>query len=108
MNAVLQLDRRDAVATLTLNRPASKNALNAELLSALANGFEQVANVASIRAVVLTGAGGAFCSGADLKGTLTEPGIDLERRLQQFQALVRGIVQAPKPFIAALSGPAVG
>jgi 2-(1,2-epoxy-1,2-dihydrophenyl)acetyl-CoA isomerase len=60
--------------------------------------------------VVLTGAGDAFCSGADLKGALAdlEAGADLGPRIAKFHALIRAIVEAPKPFIAAVRGPAVG
>ena len=110
MESVLLAQREGSVAILTMNRPHTKNALDPELLSALGAGLAEVAADPSVRAVVLTGAGSAFCSGADLKGTLgnLDAGSDLGARIEQFHALIRSIVHAPKPFVAALRGPAVG
>jgi len=110
MESVLLVEREGPVATLTMNRPKTRNALDAELLSALAAGLEEVSGDANVRAVVLTGSGDAFCSGADLKGALSDldAGIELGPRINQFHALIRAIVHAPKPFIAAVRGPAVG
>jgi len=110
MESVLLSERVGPVATLTMNRPQTKNALDPELLRALGAGLAEVAADPSVRAVVLTGAGDAFCSGADLKGALgdLDLGADLGARITQFHALIRAIVHAPKPFIAAVRGPAVG
>ena len=110
MPSVLLVERTGPVATLILNRPETRNALDPELLSALAAGLSEVVLDASVRAVVLTGAGDAFCSGADLKGALGDlaGGVDLGPRIDQFHVVIRAIVQAPKPFIAAVRGPAVG
>src|SRR5450755_2781318 len=110
MEAVLSVEREGPVATLTMNRPATRNALDPELLEALGAALREVTADSSVRAIVLTGAGGAFCSGADLKGALEdlEAGADLGPRIAQFHALIRAIVSAPQPFIAAVSGPAVG
>src|SRR5882724_13545499 len=110
MASVLLVEREGPVATLIMNRPQTKNALDPELLEALAAGLNEVAADESVRAVVLTGSGDAFCSGADLKGALgdLEAGADLGPRIAKFHALIRAIVEAPKPFIAAVRGPAVG
>jgi len=110
MESVLLVEREGPVATLIMNRPRTKNALDPELLSALATGLSDVASDPTVRAVVLTGAGEAFCSGADLKGALgdLDAGADLGPRVAQFHTLIRAIVHAPKPFIAAVGGPAVG
>jgi enoyl-CoA hydratase len=63
----------DGVATLTLNRPEQRNALNGELLSALVEGVKRARDDAEVRAVVLTGAGEkVFCAGADLGGFAAE------------------------------------
>jgi enoyl-CoA hydratase/carnithine racemase len=104
----LLVEHRGPVAVLTLNRPKSKNALDAELIQALARGLEDVANVPGVRVVVLTGAGGAFCSGADLRSGMVgmDPNIDV--RIEELHALVRAIAGARQPFIAAIDGPAVG
>jgi enoyl-CoA hydratase/carnithine racemase len=110
MESVLLVEREGSVATLTMNRPATRNALDPELLQALGAGLREVSADASVRAVVLAGAGDAFCSGADLKGALgdLEANADLGPRILQFHALIRAIVEAPQPFIAAVTGPAVG
>ncbi len=110
MESVLLVEREGPVATLIMNRPQTRNALDPELLAALGAGLADAAADPSVRAVVLAGAGDAFCSGADLKGTLGDvgAGADLGPRIEQFHALIRAIVDAPKPFIAAVRGPAVG
>jgi enoyl-CoA hydratase/carnithine racemase len=62
-----------------------------------------------VRAVVLTGSGGSFCSGADLRAGMTEIGeIDMSQRIDEFHAMIRAIAGAPKPFVAAVDGAAVG
>jgi len=110
MESVLLVEREGPVATLTMNRPATRNALDPELLVALGSALREVSADPSVRAVVLTGAGDAFCSGADLKGALgdLDTGADLGPRITQFHELIRAIVDAPQPFIAAISGAAVG
>jgi enoyl-CoA hydratase/carnithine racemase len=105
----LLTERDGAVATLTLNRPGTRNALNRELVKALGSALDQVASDASIRAVVLTGSGGSFCSGADLRSGVTEMGdVDMGERIDEFHAMIRAIAGAPKPFVAAVDGAAVG
>jgi enoyl-CoA hydratase/carnithine racemase len=106
----LLADRDGAVAVLTLNRPAAMNALDDELVRALASALERAAEDGAIRAVVLQGAGGSFCSGADLKEALSQldGGVSLGARLAPFQASIRAIATAPKPVIAAVDGAAVG
>jgi enoyl-CoA hydratase len=64
---VLRIEREDALATLTLNRPKAMNALSRELRAALAGAFRELAEDPAVRAIVLTGAGRAFCAGLDLK-----------------------------------------
>ncbi len=110
MEPVLLVEREGGVATLSMNRPKTMNALDPELLAALGDGLREVATDTSIRAVVLTGKGGAFSSGADLKDALRdlESGGDLGVRLAKFHAVIHAIVDAPKPVIAALRGAAVG
>ena len=76
-NPVLIEERRDAVAVLTLNRPERMNALNGELMDALLEATRRLANDDTVRAVVLTGAGTAFCAGGDIKDgsqRRTDPG----------------------------------
>jgi len=106
---VLLLDRKGPVATLTLNRPGTKNALDTELVAALSATLPEVIRDRTVRAVVLTGAGGAFCSGADLKSGMTgSETAELDQRIDEMHAIILAMVSAPQPFVAAVDGPAVG
>ncbi|MBK9258748.1 MAG: enoyl-CoA hydratase/isomerase family protein [Polyangiaceae bacterium] len=103
-------ERHGAVAVVTMNRPKAKNALSPELLTALLETLPKLADDASVRTVVLTGAGGAFCSGADLKAAMANPEAfqNIDATMTRYHGVIRAIVNAPKPFIAMIEGPAVG
>ena len=108
---VLVEERDGAVAVLTLNRPRAKNALDFALLNALAEGLVAAAQAPEVRAILVTGSGGAFCAGADLKSAMAEVQGNfgaLETAVDKYHAIIRAIVGAPKPVIAAVDGPAVG
>lgn len=108
---VLQVRRDGAVTVLTLHRPSSKNALDAALVNALGAALEKAGEDPTVRAVVVTGSGGSFCSGADLKSSFVDdPDLmdHLPERLTAFHRMIRAVVHAPKPFVAAVDGPAVG
>ena len=107
---VLLVERHEAVAVVTLNRPKAKNALDPATLTALLETLPQLGEDASVRAVVLTGAGGAFCSGADLKAAMANPEAftNIDQTMTRYHGVIRAIVNAPKPFIAMIEGPAVG
>lgn len=98
------LHRHDATAWLTLNRAAAMNALSFELVDALLDQLRALANDDSVRVIVLTGSGKAFCAGADLKN-LNEsraPGeADILDRVVELLETVRAF---PKPVIAAVNG----
>lgn len=96
------------VLRLCLNRPKLKNALDRELVLALGSELSALPTRPKIRVVVLHGAGGSFCSGADLSTITGVDTGDLGGRIDEFHRLILGIVQAPQPVIAALDGPAVG
>ncbi len=109
----------DGVATLTMNRPERRNALSNEMLEGLALALREAETRPEIRCVVLTGAGGAFCSGGDVKGMAErEPsgrsgagaGLDARIHLQRLsQRETSGrIYRMPKPVIASLPGAAAG
>jgi 2-(1,2-epoxy-1,2-dihydrophenyl)acetyl-CoA isomerase len=106
---VLLVHREGSVATLTLNRPKSRNALDPQLVEALRREVPAVVADESVRAVVLTGNGGSFCAGADLKsGRLAGEDRPVSARLDELHEVLRAIVSAPKAFVAAIDGPAVG
>jgi enoyl-CoA hydratase/carnithine racemase len=101
--------REDAggVATLTLNRPGQYNALSSTLLAALQSAVHDLARDASVRAVVIAGAGKAFCAGHDLKEIRerADPAFTQEA-FERCQAVMIGLTQLPQPVIARVHGPA--
>ncbi|WP_024804487.1 enoyl-CoA hydratase/isomerase family protein [Nocardia sp. BMG51109] len=102
---VLLCEDRDGVRTLTLNRPQRKNAIDAELWAALADALRDTASDRSVRALVITGAGGAFCSGADISVPDNSHPIYRMRALTDVAILLHEI---PQPAVAKVTGVAVG
>lgn len=99
----------DGVATITLNRPEVLNALNPSLNESLLAAVNVASTDNSIRAVVVTGAGRAFCAGADLAGSARKAGAKLGDSLREhYHPIITGIRAMPKPVIAAVNGPAAG
>ena len=109
-NPVLLVERDGPIAILTLNRPEARNALSPALVLALGKELTRAAEDPEVRVIVLTGAGGAFCAGADLKAVFANPELmaDLDARILEYHAMIRAIAGAPKPVIAAVDGGAVG
>ena len=103
----IRLEVAEGVATITLNRPDVLNALNAQMRSELAAAFKSYVRDESVRAVVLTGEGRGFSSGADLRGGSGERQFRaiLER---EYNPLILAIRELPKPVIAAVNGVAAG
>jgi enoyl-CoA hydratase/carnithine racemase len=102
---------RDGVRVLTINRPDKLNALNSALTEALVVGLQSAQDDPSVRAVILTGAGRAFCVGADTSefSSLTPQNAELVERRAALTARLHGIVaQMSKPVIAAVHGYAMG
>jgi enoyl-CoA hydratase/carnithine racemase len=101
---VLQ-QRRDGAAWLTLNRPEQYNALSEEMLAALQAALDSLAADTSVRVVVLSGAGKAFCAGHDLKQMKAHPNRDYYRRLfDDCSRLMLRIQTLPQPVIARVQG----
>lgn len=95
------------VLTLTLNRPDTLNALDAGLRAALLAAIKGSSRDPATRAVVITGAGRGFCSGADLRGQAAEP--DFRAVLvAEYNPLIEAIRALPKPVVAAVNGVAAG
>lgn len=111
MDALLEHDA-DGVRLLTLNRPATLNALTMEDMRALGAHLEEAGARDDVRAVVLTGAGGAFSAGGDAAFLARLPSM-AEADVREvvygaFQRPIRAMRTMPKPVIAAVDGPAVG
>jgi 2-(1,2-epoxy-1,2-dihydrophenyl)acetyl-CoA isomerase len=106
----------DGIATLTLNRPASRNALTRDMLNQMAQTLPRLAQDPAVRLVVLTGQGGAFCAGGDVKGFAnraadSSQAPSFEHSAQSLRGVMevsRWLHEMPKPTLAVISGPAAG
>ena len=100
-----------AVATITLNRPAARNSLTAQMKSALLEALGRCASDDGIRCVILTGAGQAFCAGQDLREhaeLLAEGAEPLRTVREHYNPIILAIATLAKPVVAALPGVAAG
>ena len=107
--SVLLVDKSESIATLTLNRPQAMNALSTELRKALVDAFGDVSRDESIAAVILTGAGKAFCAGLDLKeigGESAEPA-EASGAITGGSNVMAAMAACPKPIIGAVNGVAI-
>jgi enoyl-CoA hydratase/carnithine racemase len=97
----------EGVATLTLNRPAQRNALARDLMTALEQELDAVAKDSSVRVVVVAANGPAFCAGHDLKEMRANPAREFQEALfRQCSRLMLAITRLPQPVIARVHGPA--
>ena len=103
--ALLQTRDARGVVTMTMNRPASFNALSQEMLSALQKAFDDIALDGSVRVVVLAANGKAFCPGHNLKEMIAEPTLAYYQQLfAQCSRVMLSIVRLPVPVIARVHG----
>jgi len=110
-NVILE-SREGAALTLTLNRPDRLNAMNGPLCQALLESLQRAAADDSIRCVVITGAGRAFCAGGDIpmmrEARLRKQAQELEVMLRASIEIIVTMRSMPKPVVAAVNGPAAG
>lgn len=106
------LDRTEGVATVTLHRPASMNSLSTQMKESLLATLSEIRADSRVRAVVLTGAGSAFCVGQDLRehAALLASGDPrpLQTVREHYNPIALELVQMPKPVVAAVNGMAAG
>jgi enoyl-CoA hydratase len=109
------VEQRGPVLIVTMNRPEARNALSAEMTAIMRDAWDRVDSDPEIRVAILTGAGGAFCAGADLKAmTSRHPGDAFSKGsggtgpmdMSRIDALLKGR-RLTKPLIAAVEGPAI-
>lgn len=108
----LIVEKKDGIATVTLNRPERLNALSAELMTELGRALDEIDADAAMRCLLLTGAGRGFCSGADLaSGDLNNDGgmPDLGKALHdKYHPVIRKLAAYRMPVVCAVNGPAAG
>jgi 2-(1,2-epoxy-1,2-dihydrophenyl)acetyl-CoA isomerase len=111
----LQIEIDGQIGTLTLNRPDALNAMSPELIGELTLAAAWFADRAPIRALIITGAGRAFCSGGDVnwfKRGVSDEGVDLPSEVRRGAELLHNAIvdirRIPYPVIAAVNGPAAG
>ncbi|MFL5492317.1 MAG: enoyl-CoA hydratase/isomerase family protein, partial [Gemmatimonadales bacterium] len=101
-----------SIHRLILNRPARRNALTPDLARALAQEIEQIEESGGARVILLSGAGGHFCAGLDLRwldSLGSTPSIaDLQRGLSDFQSAIIAVVRSPIPVLAVVQGTVAG
>ncbi len=104
------IEQRGHTLILTLNRPEARNALSTEMLSIMVEAWDRIDNDPEIRSAILTGAGGYFCAGMDLKAATAKPPGDSFKDgsydPSRIDALLKGR-RLTKPLIAAVEGPAI-
>ncbi len=116
--AELEETLEDGVLTLTMNRPEARNAMSGAMMEAMHASVASAANDPAVRCLVLTGAGGAFCAGGDVKGFASDAGSNEGGAASTLETRVQGLRQGmelskllhvmPKPTLAIIPGAAAG
>ena len=101
------ISRHGTVAVVTLNQPETRNVLSVEAVAALTDAYDALEDDPAVRSVVLTGAGSAFCAGADLSTLESAATNDFAAVRAVYEGFLR-VRRSPLPTIGAINGPAVG
>lgn len=104
--ADLEISTDDGVLRLTMNRPQHLNALTGEMAQSIAHELEEAVTDDAVRVVLLSGAGGAFSTGADLTGLAGD--VDFDEVMARAARMVRAVPRLDKPVVAAVDGVAAG
>ncbi|MDH3200948.1 MAG: crotonase/enoyl-CoA hydratase family protein [Myxococcales bacterium] len=106
----LLVERNDHVLVLTMNRPQARNALSLDMLDRMSNAWDEINENHEIRVAVLTGAGGNFCAGADLKAMNKKPVDQQYEESEHDPAYIKSLLKGftlKKPLVAAVEGFAI-
>jgi len=105
---ILEATREGATLVLTMNEPARRNALSMPMRTQFIEELERAERDPSIRAIVITGAGGQFCSGGDITGMDSSDFGAGRERFRVTHTMVKAIIDSAKPFVSAVEGWAAG
>jgi len=105
---ILEATRDGATLVLTMNEPARRNALSMPMRTQFIEELERAERDPAIRAIVITGAGGQFCSGGDITGMDTSDFGAGRERFRITHTMVKAIIDSAKPFVSAVEGWAAG
>jgi enoyl-CoA hydratase/carnithine racemase len=106
---IVRFEKKDKTCTLTMNRPKFMNSINHDLIQGLEETFARIASDEEIRVVVLQGAGGNFCSGADMSWLNTQSGApEMFDATKRFGKVIQTMRELPIPVITKVRGYAVG
>jgi 2-(1,2-epoxy-1,2-dihydrophenyl)acetyl-CoA isomerase len=111
MNDVVLVETVGATRIVTINRPEARNALTRGVIAGVTRAMHEASADVAVRCVVLTGAGGHFCSGADLRQNIMEDPQMMEHLdgyMDEFHGLVKSVFRCDKPTVAMMDGAAVG
>ena len=108
MTDAVSWSRKDAVFTIVVNRPAARNAMSVEVWRLLMQALDEAEGDANIRALIVTGAGGNFVAGADIKEFVALDGPKAEARSRQIAGFYDRVRRSPKPSVAAIDGWCLG
>jgi methylglutaconyl-CoA hydratase len=113
-SSAVEVKVNGAIGTIVLNRPARCNALSRSMLAELQQAFGDLQQEKRVRAIILTGAGGAFCAGTDVHEMHADADLPESERTfvwgetaEDFRDLVTQMIALPKPILASVNGPAV-
>ena len=104
----ISFDRVERVLTVTLNRPDALNATDEQLHKELSRVFADIPQDKDAQAVILTGAGKAFCDGGDLKHGLSMNRDQTDAMVEEGRKIILDILEVPQPIVAAVNGYAMG
>ena len=111
MEQLIEVIQHNNIAEVAFNRPKSFNAFDLDTISEMANVLTRLAKDDSVKGIVVTGRGKAFCAGGDLKWAVNfseKPGTSFHKLASQLNVVVLAIREMSKPVVAAINGAAAG